>query len=85
MFDGRYLDFINIMAYDLHGAWDLQIGHNAPLHETTVDVTPLQKQLNVNASLNYWFSQGWFHVSAKTVPISFFYNNRTVKVHRVTK
>lgn len=46
------------MAYDLHGPWDLRIDHNAPLYEGLTDVTPLQKQLNVNASINYWLDQG---------------------------
>ena len=27
----RSLDFINLMAYDLHGAWDKVTGHVAPL------------------------------------------------------
>ena len=25
-------DFINLMAYDLHGYWDPVAGHNAPLY-----------------------------------------------------
>lgn len=54
----RYLDFINIMAYDLHGPWDMRIGINAPLYEGLSDVTPLQKQLNVNASIHYWLREG---------------------------
>ncbi|KAJ0171833.1 hypothetical protein K1T71_012596 [Dendrolimus kikuchii] len=29
----KYLDFINIMAYDLNGSWDPVTGHNAPLHK----------------------------------------------------
>lgn len=28
----KALDFIHIMAYDYHGSWDGQIGHNAPLN-----------------------------------------------------
>lgn len=46
------------MTYDLHGPWDMRIGHNAPLYEGLADVTPLQKQLNVNASIHYWLKEG---------------------------
>ena len=30
----RYLDFINLMSYDLHGSWDSTVGHNAPLRSS---------------------------------------------------
>lgn len=43
----KYLDFINVMTYDLHGAWDKAVGHNTPLYPSSKDVTDLQKQLNV--------------------------------------
>ncbi|XP_076455717.1 uncharacterized protein LOC143290262 [Babylonia areolata] len=28
----RYLDFISVMSYDLHGSWSKFLGHNAPLY-----------------------------------------------------
>ena len=29
---GKYLDFINVMSYDLHGHWDKMTGHHSPLY-----------------------------------------------------
>ena len=31
------LDFINLMAYDFHGKWESQAGHNAPLYAPSSD------------------------------------------------
>ncbi|KAJ9581749.1 hypothetical protein L9F63_003818, partial [Diploptera punctata] len=55
---GKYLDFINIMTYDLHGSWDSKTGHNAPLYAGPADETDSEKKLNVDACVNYWLSQG---------------------------
>lgn len=33
----RYLDYVNIMSYDLHGAWNDFVGHNAALFDTGSD------------------------------------------------
>ncbi|XP_062544538.1 chitinase-3-like protein 1 [Armigeres subalbatus] len=52
------LHFINLMTYDMHGAWDIYTGLNAPLYEGPSDVSNLEKQLNVNASIHYWLSHG---------------------------
>lgn len=46
------------MTYDLHGSWDETIGINAPMYESSADVTEKEKQLNVNASIHYWLQEG---------------------------
>ncbi|EAR10712.1 glycosyl hydrolase family 18 protein [Reinekea blandensis] len=33
-----YLDYVNIMSYDLHGAWNAYVGHNAALYDTGEDL-----------------------------------------------
>lgn len=33
----QYLDYVNIMTYDLHGAWNEFVGHNAALFDTGED------------------------------------------------
>lgn len=43
----KYLDFIHIMAYDFHGAYDGVTGQNAPLYASSIDRTDAQKLLNV--------------------------------------
>ncbi|MGZ3455574.1 MAG: glycoside hydrolase family 18 protein [Polyangiales bacterium] len=35
-----YLDSINIMTYDFHGAWEKQTGHNSPLFASPGDPSP---------------------------------------------
>ena len=36
----RAVDFISIMAYDLHGAWETTTGHNAPLKSRSDETSP---------------------------------------------
>lgn len=52
----KYMDFINLMAYDLHGPWDQMTGNNAGLYPSKDhDVTETQKQLNVVSVLHFQF------------------------------
>ncbi|KAF2899378.1 hypothetical protein ILUMI_06797 [Ignelater luminosus] len=54
----KYLDFINVMTYDLHGSWEKFTGHNAPLYPSSQDVTAAAKELNVVACINAWIERG---------------------------
>ncbi|KAI7815262.1 chitinase [Rhyzopertha dominica] len=54
----KYLDFINVMTYDLHGAWDGVTGENAPLYASSLDVTDTQRALNVDACIRGWIERG---------------------------
>src|SRR5699024_9626978 len=47
----KYLDFINVMTYDFHGAWERVTGFNAPL-------APLNDSLTVSYAINYWLKLG---------------------------
>lgn len=50
----EYLDWISVMAYDYHSAWERETGHVAPLYHC--DDGSLY--LNVNFSLRYWINKG---------------------------
>lgn len=55
----KYLDLINLMAYDYHGGWETKTGMNAPLFGSPVyDTKGDDALLNVNWSVNYWLQQG---------------------------
>ncbi|KAI3379773.1 hypothetical protein SNEBB_002045 [Seison nebaliae] len=53
----KSLDFINIMAYDYHGVWNKETGHNAPLTPRS-DQSGTQRTLNVEASVDGWIELG---------------------------
>lgn len=51
------VDFFNVMAYDLHGAWDRRTGHHSPLSRGSWE-TGAEEFLNVEWVSNYWVSLG---------------------------
>lgn len=53
----QYLDFINLMAYDYHGSWNKNTGHNSPLFAREGQ-TGDQLELNQEASINAWIELG---------------------------
>ena len=54
----KLLDWINVMAYDYHGGWEDQLGHNAPLYRRPDETDELSKWFNVNYTINYWLELG---------------------------
>ncbi|XP_023936035.2 acidic mammalian chitinase-like [Bicyclus anynana] len=55
----QYLDFINVMAYDMYVATNPVTGHNAPLHKSAHDEdVPIEDLYTVDGVLEYWLSQG---------------------------
>ncbi|KAJ8305098.1 hypothetical protein KUTeg_017350, partial [Tegillarca granosa] len=51
------LDFISLMTYDLHGAWESVTGHQSPLFSRSSE-SATGKQLNIEWSANYWVTLG---------------------------
>ncbi|CAH0555523.1 unnamed protein product [Brassicogethes aeneus] len=52
---GQSLDFISVMTYDYHGAWERQTGHVSPLYGQPGDKYP---QYNTNYTMQYLLAKG---------------------------
>ncbi|XP_077454248.1 acidic mammalian chitinase-like [Stigmatopora argus] len=52
-----FLDFINVMTYDFHGAWDTATGHNSPLFRASFDHGD-NIYYNTDFAMKYWRDQG---------------------------
>ncbi|KAK7016749.1 Cht9p, partial [Halocaridina rubra] len=53
----EHLDYINIMAYDMHGAWETFTHHNAPLYAHPMDNQDNQTY-NIDTAIRYWIDNG---------------------------
>ncbi|XP_043594466.1 probable chitinase 10 isoform X2 [Bombus pyrosoma] len=49
------VDFISVMTYDYHGAWEAKTGHLSPLFGNTDDINPYY---NVNSTMEYLINLG---------------------------
>lgn len=45
------------MAYDFHGKWERETGHNAPLYSPSSD-SAWRRQLSVDNAANMWVKLG---------------------------
>uniref|UniRef100_UPI00398F3BB8 acidic mammalian chitinase-like isoform X2 n=1 Tax=Pristiophorus japonicus TaxID=55135 RepID=UPI00398F3BB8 len=53
----KHLDFISVMTYDYHGAWESITGHNSPLYHAKNHQGD-SATFNVNFTISYWKDQG---------------------------
>ncbi|XP_005375306.1 PREDICTED: chitotriosidase-1 isoform X1 [Chinchilla lanigera] len=51
------LDFINLMAYDLHSSWEKVTGHNSPLYKRQGE-SGAAAEYNVDAAVQLWLQKG---------------------------
>ncbi len=52
----QYVDYVNLMTYDLHGSWDRYADFNAPLYNNN-DSSP-QYKISVDQSVRTWLAAG---------------------------
>ncbi len=69
----RYLDYMNLMTYDLHGAWNAYVGPQAALHPTSADPETSvldQPTLNIEWAAKYY--SGVMHPSLINIGIPYY-------------
>ncbi|XP_053688298.1 acidic mammalian chitinase-like [Sabethes cyaneus] len=54
----KYVDFVNLMTYDMHAYWDAKTGHNAPLYAATWETDSVTSMYNMAACVQGWLDDG---------------------------
>ncbi len=59
----QYLDWINVMTYDIHGAWETRTNHQAALYPNPSDPSPtapvdIKNKYNIDYIMKYYQSKG---------------------------
>lgn len=71
---GEYVDFLSVMTYDYHGAWENRTGHLSPLHGSENDQFP---EYNTVGDSSY--TRSWSLIGLITLPASGFTLDRWVR------
>ncbi len=51
----KYVDYANVMTYDIHGTWDANTGFNAPLY----NYNGINGDLSVDSGISAWINAGF--------------------------
>lgn len=54
----NYVDYANLMTYDIHGTWDQNIGFNAPLYSDPTNIA-FYKPWSVDLAVQTWLNAGF--------------------------
>lgn len=54
----QYLDFINLMTYDFHGAWEKQTNFNSNLYTPANDPATGVARVSVDSAVSLWLQRG---------------------------
>jgi hypothetical protein len=52
----KYLDYVNLMTYDIHGPWDTYSDFNSPLYNN--DDESYQYKISIDSSVKAWLNAG---------------------------